>query len=382
MNQARPTTNIVNTDAQLPFQRWVLKNGMTVAVTTAITVAAFICRLVIDLVHSSSKSPFDANFGKWAIVAVDFAHVFLLSVALIWTYNTRHEFSEVTADFPKNVRKDINIFSLAWMTLILVWLVLYSGYSIQDLAAQFTNPTNVGGNVDNRITGFVMTIPSLGEIACFYWLYSILSASKRSENPWDRSVRDSDVFPAICLFGICTVSLFSLQQVFVYSFFFIPGLIQQLLLTISIAMFVGRLDSVFNGVPNYLLSFLYIYAALQLVYPTVLSFSSFPPATQYLVPCLFGLGLAVLVLKMLLILVISWLFTRGVFHRYIMINQAAARLNCVPNKNFPRALSAMMAASLLEHANDLGVKEHLEENRNNHAPASNENSSKMVTDPP
>jgi hypothetical protein len=131
---------------------------------------------------------------------------------------------------------------------------------------------------------------------------------------------DRTAFPALFALGIVAACTLSAPPMFRERFGLFPLAVNQVVLSIAIAMLVGRLDSGLMGSSLTLLP-LYFYSAIQLMIPFVLQATG---GVGFWLPAVLAIAL---VLKIYLFLYVSWLLETTLLARYIWVMRSAQPLN-------------------------------------------------------
>lgn len=323
------------------FLGWVRSsNSIGVAATTAVavivgtvTAANKLVGWIKDAVEKSNwdilskKEP--TLFDAWANPVLYGVQIPIMLFVLAWTYSQYGRRLDKRHSFPADIDRQANRFSVSWMILILVWIMLDTGYCISGIADAIAKINNrVGATIVNQTTGVVMTFVTLGQAVIYGWMYSQLTGKN------SRDHFTSKLFPWACMFMICSVALLAGAPFFQGRWSLVQLGLLQAMVAMSLNLLVGRIDSRFVETPAWVLFVLRIFALSEIIYPFALVPQN-ARVTNFLVFCMNAIGLG---FKVIMILLMSWLLELGVIHRFLMFARLPVALGSLESESFVKLM--------------------------------------------
>ncbi|MTK52942.1 hypothetical protein [Paludibacter sp.] len=174
----------------------------------------------------------------------------------------------------QRMSKGCKQFYYSWVVVWIVWLILYIGKLIFIIRMDHFSYSPGLNSIDlYKIQGLFENICNLINSGAFFFIYLVITISTVKQAVPNHSLKEMHRYIIILLFLGLVCILFDFNALFVdgsksyYLWELVIQLIISLIASISMIAVVGRLNSSFMDIPQWMILSLYLYAALQMFYP-------------------------------------------------------------------------------------------------------------------
>jgi hypothetical protein len=317
------------------FSTWLIRDKFTIILTLACTFIPFLVPFIWKIITNNHAITSIANESFIKII-LDFSTIIFIIIVLWWIlgksnflksdkeqqrtllhdyvineFGSKSELAlENEDDLFKRMHTDLKQFYYGWVVVWTTWLILYTNKFIfmlyndvpffQTLQAQ---------QINNFIDNFI----NLFNTCAFFFIYMVVTISTVNHSASDNSRGQMHIGIIILglLWFMCSMidtysTVFTQEKYYDIQFFI--KLFTGIFATISFMAVLGRFNSNYLNLPQWVVMCLYVYASVQILYPltmeTINGKSIFP-----LVDSRFSIFLLILAFigKMLFFVIIRWI---------------------------------------------------------------------------